>query len=540
MLDPPTGGDDMDGATVTFAVLGLAIVGFVTSRLPLVVVALAVPLLLWATGVIDLDAALAGFSDPIVLFIASLFVVSEALDATGVTAWIARRLQGPRVSGRFRLLATIGLVAALLAAVISINGAVAALLPVVVIVATRAGIAPSKMLIPLAFAASAGSMLTLSGTPVNIVVSEAAAAAGGREFGYFEFALVGVPLVLATIGLSFLLQDRTLPHRAPDRLEMATADPVQSLASWRDDYRLELDADALFDGDHGVTEVLIAPRSTLIGRTVSPGMTTRDENLIVLALRRGDRSPHVDDGRATAGSLTLQPGDAVLVHGRWEALHRYTASPDVIAVASSRSMQRAVPMGRGARRAIAIVAIAVAALATGLLPPVVVGLCAAGALLVTRVLSVPQAFRSISWNTVVLIAGMIPLSSAFVASGAADLISAAVLGVTGSGSPHLALLVLCLLTLVLGQFVSNVATVLVMAPIAVSFAASLEVSIQPFMMALAVVGAAAFLTPIATPVNLMVMQPGGYRFGDYWRMGLPMSLVYLVIAVAYVPLIWPF
>ena len=530
----------MDGAIVTFAVLALAIVGFVTNRVPLVVVALAVPLLLWATGVIDLDAALAGFSNPIVLFIAALFVISEALDATGVTAWIARRLQGSRVSGRVRLMTTIGLTAALLAAVISINGAVAALLPVVVIVATRAGIVPSKLLIPLAFAASAGSMLTLSGTPVNIVVSEAAAAAGGREFGYFEFALVGIPLVLATVTLGILLQERSLPHRTPDRLEVAVVDPGESLASWRADYRVDLDADALIDGDHGVAEVLIAPRSTLIGRTVSPGLATRDENRIVLALRRGDRSPHVDDGRATAGSLTLQPGDAVLVHGHWEALHRYTSSPDVIAVASSRSMQRAVPMGRGARRAIAIVALAVVALASGLVPPVVVGLCAAGALLVTRVLSVPQAFRAISWNTVVLIAGMIPLSAAFVASGAADLISTAVLGVTGSGSPHLALLVLCLLTLVLGQFVSNVATVLVMAPIAVSFAAALEVSIQPFMMALAVVGAAAFLTPIATPVNLMVMQPGGYRFGDYWRLGLPLSVVYVVIAVVYVPLIWPF
>ena len=114
------------------------------------------------------------------------------------------------------------------------------------------------------------------------------------------------------------------------------------------------------------------------------------------------------------------------------------------------------------------------------------------------------------------------------------------LGVIGSTSPHLALLVLCVLTMVLGQFISNVATVLVVTPIAVAIAQTLELSIQPFMMALTVAGAAAFLTPVATPANLMVLQPGGYRFGDYWKLGLPLMVVYLAVAVLYVPLVWPF
>jgi di/tricarboxylate transporter len=141
---------------------------------------------------------------------------------------------------------------------------------------------------------------------------------------------------------------------------------------------------------------------------------------------------------------------------------------------------------------------------------------------------------------VILIGALIPLSAAFVSSGAADLMAELLMRVTGDASPHLALLALCALTLLLGQFISNVATVLVMAPVAVSFSHTLEVSVQPFMMALAVVGAAAFLTPIATPVNLMVLQPGGYRFGDYWRLGLPLALLFLVAAVWYVPVVWPF
>ena len=168
------------------------------------------------------------------------------------------------------------------------------------------------------------------------------------------------------------------------------------------------------------------------------------------------------------------------------------------------------------------------------------GLLAAGALILTRVLTIPQTYRAISWTTVILIAGMVPLSTAFISTGAAGMVADAVIAVIGSTSPHLALLVLCVLTMVLGQFISNVATVLVVAPIAVAVAQGLDVSVLPFMMALTVAGAAAFLTPIATPVNLMVMQPGGYRFGDYWRLGLPLTLVFLAVAVMYVPLVWPF
>lgn len=523
---------------MTFVVLGLAIVGFVTARLPLVVVAGFVPVALWVTGVITLPEALAGFSDPVVVFIASLFVLSEALDATGITAWIAARLQRSGALSRRRLLVAVGAVAAVLAAVISINGAVAALLPVVVIAAQRAGVVPSKMLVPLAFTASAGSLLTLTGTPVNIVVSEAAANAGGREFGYLEFAIVGLPLVVATVVLCILLGDRALPTREPDRL--AATDPGESARQWRESYQLDAGVAELFDERRGVAEVLIPPRSSLVGRVVSPGMTTRDEDLTVLALRRGDRAPHVDDGRSSAGSLTLRPGDAVLVHGPWEALHRYTSSPDVVAVAPSRTLQRGVPMGRGARRTLVVLGLAIVTLATGLVPPAIVGLVAAGALIAMRVVTPPQAFRAISWNTVVLIAGMIPLSAAFVSSGAAERVAGVVLAAGLGASPLIALAVLCLLTVVLGQFISNVATVLIMAPLAVSFAEVLGVSVQPFMMALAVAGAAAFLTPIATPANLMVMQPGGYRFGDYWRLGLPMAALFFAAAVFYVPLIWRF
>ncbi|UOE45780.1 SLC13 family permease [Agromyces larvae] len=529
----------MDPAIATLAILAVAIVAFVSGRVPIGVVAIGVAIALWATGVLTLPEALAGFGDPTVLFIASLFVVSEALDATGVTAWVGRQVIGRAGVRRRRLTAVIALIVAVLAAFISINGAVAALLPVVVVVAARAKIVPSRLLIPVAFAASAGSLLTLAGTPVNPLVSDTAVAAGGRAFGFFEFALIGVPIVLCTTAVVALAGGRLLPERRPATVE-GSRDTEEAARTFRDEYAVSLDTTSLFTAEEGVTEVMIAPRSPLIGRRVCAGMRTLREDLLILAVRRGDAGgPNATDADP-AGYLTLRAGDAVLVQGPWPALDRYVHSPEVIAVSAPDTLQRGVPFSRGARRAVVILAAMVLLLATGLVPPAVAGLGAAGALVLTGVLTVPQVYRSISWTTVVLIAGMIPLSSAIVSTGAAAWFAHLVLGFTGGGSPYLVLLVLCIVTVALGQFISNVATVLVVAPIAVSVSATLDVSVQPFMMALTVAGAAAFLTPIATPVNLMVMQPGGYRFGDYWRLGLPLVVVYVAFAVLVVPLIWPF
>lgn len=549
----------IDPVVATFAILALAIVAFMTSRIPIGIVAVGVALALWATGVVTLPQALAGFGDSTVIFIASLFVVSEALDATGVTAWAGQQVIGRAGTARGRLTVVIALMVAVLTAFISINGAVAALLPVVVVVALKAGIAPSRLLIPLAFSASAGSLLALTGTPVNVIVSDAAANAGGRAFGYFEFALAGLPLVALSIAIMVAFGGRLLPERKADQLaDESPADPQEHAEQWRRSYDVSLDTATFFTPDEGVAEVMVTPRSMYIGRKVFPGMTTLRENLVIIAIHRtGDRasaqapaaaasaaaldSASTDATAATAADPEgLRPGDSLLVRGPWDALERYVRLPGIIAVTEPRSLRRAVPLGRGARRALVILGLMVVLLASGLVPPVVAGLLAAGALVLTRVLTVPQVYRSIQWTTVVLIAGLIPLSTAFIETGAAELVADRLLDVVGTASPHLALLALCLLTVVLGQVISNTATVLVVLPIAVSVAAALGASVQPFMMALTVVGAAAFFTPIATPVNLMVMEPGGYRFGDYWRLGLPLAVVYVLIAVLWVPLIWPF
>ena len=209
-------------------------------------------------------------------------------------------------------------------------------------------------------------------------------------------------------------------------------------------------------------------------------------------------------------------------------------------VDAPQRLRRSVPLGRGAKRAVGILLLMVILLATGVMPAAAAAMLAAAALVVSGAVTVTQAYRSISWTTVVLIAGMIPLSTAFQSTGAADLIAGWLMVGIGDASPYLALAAICALTIVLGQMISNTATVLIVLPVAIALAEAMGVSVQPFLMALTVAGAASFLTPIATPANLMVMEPGGYRFGDYWKLGLPLALIFFAVAVFYVPLIWPF
>ncbi len=513
----------------TLIILALAVVGFVSGRIPIGVIAIGVAVSLWLTGVLDLGQALAGFGDPTVVFIAALFVVSESLDATGVTAWAGSQVIQRAGTARVVLLVVVGLLVAIVTAFISVNGAVAALIPMVVMVAMRARIPPSQMLLPLAFSAHAGSLLALTGTPVNIIVSELAGDAGARPFGFFEFALVGLPLLAGTLVVTLLFGGVLLPHRTPPGLP---TDLSAHTITLRTQYDLP-DGTSLTSPTRGIAEVIVAPRSDLIGLHLFPGMCTPSGDLVVAGLQRGG----VD---LTGTKSTLRAGDTLLLSGAWEDLERHTAGDDVLVVTPPAELRRGVPLGKGAKRSIVVLLAMVALLATGVLPAAIAGLIAAVALVLLGVVSPTQAYRSISWTTVVLVAGMIPLSTAFVTTGTADMLAEELLHLTGNASPTVALLAICVLTMVLGQLISNTATVLIVAPVAIAVAGDLGASVLPFLMALTVSGAAAFLTPVATPANTMVMEPGDYRFGDYWKLGLPLLLLYLAAAVFWVPVLLPF
>lgn len=518
----------MDPITTTLVILGVSIVLFLTNRIPLGAIALLVALSLWATQVLSLDAALAGFSDPTVLFIAALFVVSEALDSSGVTAWAANLVLSRGKTTHRSLLLVIVLLAAVFTALISVNGAVAALIPVVVVVAVKTDIQPGKLLMPLAFAAHAGSMLALTGTPVNIIVSDVAFAETGRHLGFFEFAIVGIPLVLGTGAIILLFSKSLLPSRPAKGLPMDLMTHAREL---KQQYRIE--TSSVIDAASGITEVVIPPRSQLVGLQVFPGMVSPSGDLVILSAARGGET-------LTGKKAVLRAGDCLLLQGSWDDLERHTSSDDVIAVNPTAVLRRGVPLGSGAKRALVIVAAMIVAISTGLLPPAVAGLLAALALLLTRVIKVNQVYESIGWTTVVLVAGMIPLSTAFTETGAADLVAEKLTGLLDGASLHVVLLVLCVVTMAMGQMISNTATVLIMIPVGLAVAHTYDASPLPFLLGLAVAGAAAFLTPIATPANLMVFEPGAYRFGDYWKLGSLLLVYFLAIAVLVVPLAWPF
>jgi di/tricarboxylate transporter len=517
-------------STIVFLVLAAVVVLFVSNVLPVEIVAVGTALTLWATNVLDLNEALAGFGDPTVVYIAALFVVSEALDATGITTWAGQQLTARAGASPRRLLVSLMVLGALLTAVISVNGAVAALLPVVVVTAVRQRHPASRLLLPLAYASHAGSMLALTGTPVNVIVSEAAKDAGGHYFGFFEFTLAGVPLLAGTIAIVVLLGERLVPDRQPDYMPKDFSDHARTLIR---QYRLEdSSTEALFNRRSGVAEAVIPPRSGMVGEPVFPGMVTDSGDLVVLAVQRNgqDLGPK---------KCVLAAGDTLLLQGSWDALSTNLRDPDVLVVDAPDAVRRqAVPFGPGARRVTVIVVVMVALLATGAFPPAVAGLLAAGALVVSGVVSVDQAYRSISWTTVVLVGGMIPVSTAMASSGAAEQLADRLVDIVGDSGPYPLLIGIFVITAVLGQLISNTATVLIVIPIALSAAATLDVSTRPVLMTLNVASSAALLTPIATPANMMVMGPGGYRFGDYAKLGLPVMAWFFVVAVGIVPLIW--
>ncbi|MFL5284044.1 MAG: SLC13 family permease [Rhodopila sp.] len=603
----------MSDVTVTFAIVIAIVVLFIWDRFPVVLVSLATALALYFTGVTTLHESLAGLGDPAVIFIASLFVVSAGLDATGVTAWAGQSLIAQAGESRTRLLVLMMALVAGLTALISVNGAVAALLPVVVVMAVRLKRAPSQLLMPLVFASHAGSLLALTGTPVNLLVSEAATDHGMPPFSLFSFAVAGVPLIAGTIAIVVLFGQRLLPTRSGRSLPVDLSQHARTLV---EQYRLDdgvfylrirssslyagapvggvnlakyggltlvsalsgdgtgpvrrptlaegdllmvrgdadtagalatdmnlafRSADApsnvtgtLFNRNSGLAEVIVPPRSELVGQAVFPGMVTPSGDLLILAVQRKgqDLGPN---------ETILAPGETLLLQGTWEALDHNLSDPDVLVVDSPELVRRqAVPMGQGAKTAIAILLGMVVLLAVNLLPSVIAGLLAALAMVLFRVLSVEQAYRSINWTTVILVGAMMPLSTAMTNSGAANMLAEGLVNIVGDRSPYALLAGLFILTAILGQLISNTATALIIIPIGLAAAKTMGVSAQPVLMSIAVASAGAFLTPVATPVNLMVMGPGGYVFSDYWKLGLPLLILFFFVAVFWVPLFWSF
>jgi di/tricarboxylate transporter len=262
-------------------------------------------------------------------------------------------------------------------------------------------------------------------------------------------------------------------------------------------------------------------------------MVTSSGDLVILAVQR--------KGVDLTNETALAAGDTLLLRGRWDALERNLDDPDVLVVDNPDLVRRrTAPLGKRARKTFAVLFVMVLLLATRVGPPALVALAAACTMVLLGVVTVEQGYRAINWSAVVLVGAMIPMSTAMHESGAAQMTAEALVRVVSPAGPYGLLGGLFCLTAVLGQVISNTATALVVAPIAVSAANQMSISVRPVLMTVAVAATASFLTPIATPVNMMVQGPSGLRFGDYWKLGLPLLLWFFVVSIALIPLIWRF
>jgi di/tricarboxylate transporter len=598
---------------LTLAIIAAAMVFFVWNPVPPAVVAVCTALALYFTGVLTMPETLAGFGDPVIVLIAALLGIGAGLEVAGVGAWAGQLLIRYTGSSQTWRIVAIMIVAAVFSGLIGMNGAVAALLPVVVVVAVRTGVAPSRLMIPLAFACLTGSMLTLLGTPVNVIASTQADEAGLGHIGFFEWSVLGIPLLAGTITITLLLgrwllperRSRSIPadlsahadtlieqYKLDDGLHRFCIQPASpyigksradvDLKSYRGlqlvavlDGRsaMPLERPAIAEGDlvlvrgdaepagrfaadmhlgvredeaassvaglllnriSGLAEIVIPLRSTMIGQSMFAGMATEDGELMVLAIQRGGIDMRDEP-------VVLRAGDHLLMQGTWKALERYLAEPKVLVVDSPEAVQKqAVALGKGAPAAIAILLLLVVLLALNVVPaPIAAVLCAA-LMLITRVLTIPQFYRGIDWNTCILIGAMIAPATAMTKTGAAALIGDYVVKALGSAGPHVVLAGIFVVSAVITQFISNTSAALVMMPIGVATASELSVSALPMMMGVAMGASASFLTPFANGVSAMVYGPGAYRFGDFWRLGSIVMVWALIVTVVVVPVFWRF
>jgi di/tricarboxylate transporter len=607
---------------LVYAVLLGAVALWASDRLRMDLVGVLALLVLALSGILTPAQALAGFSDPVVLMIAALFIVGEGLFRTGVAQAIGSLPARVAGESEVRLLAAVMLMVALMSAFMSSTGTVAIMLPAVVGLAWDRGIPPSRLLIPLAVASLLGGMLTLIGTAPNIVVSNHLAEMGREPFHFFSFTPVGLVMLVIGVGFMVLFGRRLLPERPPPRGESRPPDtslsalsqayglagtlfsvrvppgsPVadrtiediqirkrfdvnvvgivkgsarrgrrlaqdelrpappstrfragdvvylqglpKAVAGFVGAHRLELLGDEETDDvpeGLGLVEVLLTPGSRLLGRTLEESGIRETYRVTVLSIRRMGE-PILEN----LGAVQLRFGDTLLVKGAWDRIHALQREQrDFVVTGVPRELDRAVRPYERAPLAVGILLVMMALMTFNLVPPVLAVLAAASAMVLTGCVGGDEAYRAIDWRSVVLIASVLPIATALEATGGMALIVDALGGVLEHAGPLALLGSLFVLTSVLSQVISNTATAVLLAPIAFQLAMNLGARPEPFLMGIAVAASTAFATPIASPVNTLVLGPGGYRFGDFFKVGVALQLLLLFATLLVVPLLFPF
>ncbi len=585
--------------TVTFLILGGTMLLFIWGRLRYDMVAILSLLAALAAGIVSPEAAFRGFSDEIVIIVGSALVVSGAIERSGlVESLIARATRGMKGLGA-QILVLAGSTA-LLSALVKNIGALAMLMPSALNLSRRTHGQPSRLLMPMSFGALLGGLITLIGTSPNIIVSRVREEISGQPFGMFDYAPVGLGLTVA--GLAFLAFGyRLLPaNRRPapslgetlDITDYATEarvaegsaavgetiaafrartnGEVQITGLFRDEDRkaipfpdavlragdlliLEGEPEALEraisrfgldleghdraaasqspEGDVGVIEAVVETNSPLAGETPARMLLHESHGVNLIAVsRRGERLTE------RLRDLTLLPGDVIVLQGPLEILPERLVELGCLPLA-----ERRIALGNARQRwlPVAILAAAMVSTAAGWVPVAVAFFAAAGLIMLSGALPPRDAYNHVQWPILIMIGALIPVSDALRTTGGTDLV-AGWLSATAAGLPAWGAVALILAAAMsVTPFLNNAATVLVMAPIAAQFAQGLGYRPEAFLMATAVGAGCDFLTPIGHQCNTLVLGPGGYKFGDYARLGAPLSLIVLVVGVPLILMVWP-
>ena len=564
------------------AILLAALVLFVQDRIRPDAVALLALLACHLTGLLTVREALDGFSSRAVITVAAILIIGRVMEVTGAASALARMLV-PRVRFVSIRLAAIMLVAAALSAFMNNIAALVIMMPATIGVAREHKLPPSALLMSLAFATVLGGMTTLIGTPGNLILSSVREDALGTPFHLFDMTYVGGMVAGAGLLYLGLVGWRLTPRRSSG--ETLEADPARTfelrlpigaylgtttvadvrrqlrgaravlLAVFRDEQRVRLNADdrvgagdrvlvmardlpwdvaarAGFFYDHPrspaanalVARVTVAHGSRLIGLPYAAVPAQSQDAVQVIAV--GPRPARL---RRPLESLRIEAGDQLFLHGPESALVPFEQDMRLLEI----ERQTMAPISvRPALTAFAIYAAAVAAAGLFALPVAIVMVTAALAMCLARLIPAGDIYRSIDWQVIVLLAAVIPIGRAFDSTGATDSVASGLSWVLASASLPIAVAVLCGATMLLSSFLNNVATAVVMGQVGVEAARTMGIDVDAALLAVLVGSSCSFLTPIAHQNNLLVMRPGGYRFDDYARVGLPLTAIVIAVTTA--------
>lgn len=590
----------LDMAIVLMVLLG-AIILFAIDRFPADLVAMLVMVSLLLSGVVTPLEGLAGFSNPATVTVGAMFVLSAALFRSGALSFVGRLLLavGRRSESVALVVVMIGIGA--ISAFVNNTAAIAIFLPVIIGFARMVKVSPSKLLMPLSFASMFGGVCTLIGTSTNLLVSSIAEQHGQPPIGMFEMSSLG--LIFFAVGFVYMLAVgvRLIPERrvemdlteqyrmgeylvdiilgekaasigtrlaespivkeldievldlmrngvrttrpspdtvlqAGDQLRARTS--VERIAAMQERQGITLVpkakwADAETDGASlSLVEVVIAPFSTLEGRSMRDVQFAERFGAIVLAIRHRGRLLH-----SKLHDMNLGAGDALLLempHDRVELLQR---DPNFVLVS-----EPALPRYRKQKiiPAVLIMAGVVAAATAGVVPILVSALAGSVLMILAGCITLEEAYHAVEWKVIFLLAGVLTLGVALEKTGAADLLSGFLVNWIGVLGPFAVLAGFYLLTSLLTEAMSNNATAVLLAPVAIATADAMAISPRPLLMAVAFAASSSFMTPVGYQTNTLIFGPGNYRFGDFMRVGAPLNLMFWILATLLIPVFWPF